>query len=219
MRYVKLVAVCDEYDTAPGLVVAGTVMDEGMAADRDGFMVAHDILEHQNGIKAIGPIDDELEAIGGIWQVRGRGGDLCQYTYSRYSVEENVASDLSRMARDVCYSEGWRPRLGRYRTQRHDHDESFESILQYAREEIPKELDAEELRSLPLEAYLDNALHLMRRGFRKAERRFGDRFAGINLFKAIQQAVKRTHIDFEGQEFRLAYGDGKASVTEIYEEY
>jgi hypothetical protein len=217
MRYVRLVAVCDEYDTDPGLVVKGTVMSEGMAADRDGTLVAHDLLEHQNGVHAIGPIDDELEALGGVWQVRGRWGDMVSAHPSRFSAEENIASDIIRMARDLDGA-GWWPRIGKYRTRAHDEDEAFECILQYAREGIPKELDGEEMQDFPLEAYLENALHLMRRGYRKAERRFGERFQGINLFKAIKDAVNGARPEWEGQEFILGYGEGEASLREVYEE-
>lgn len=218
MRYVRLVAVSDEYDTSPGLVVKGTPMSEGMMADRTGDLIAHDLLEHQNGVKAIGPIDDELEALGGIWQVRGRWGDMCTDRPSMYSPAENVASDITRMFGEID-GQDWRPRLLKYRTHRHDNDDDFREMIEIARRDIKREWDDWAEHHFRFEAYLDNALHLMRRGFRKAARRFGDRFGGINQFKAIQRAVKGAHIDFEGQEFRLAYGNGEARVEEIYEEY
>src|ERR1041385_6254253 len=64
MRSIRLVAMSDDYDDTPGLVVKGTQPYEGMMADREGTLVAHDILEHQNGYKAIGSVWDELEALG-----------------------------------------------------------------------------------------------------------------------------------------------------------
>lgn len=217
MRYVRLVAVVDEYDCEPGLVVKGTRMTEGMAADRDGMMIAHDILEHQNGIAKIGPVDDELEALGGVWQVRGRHGDLCSHRPNYHSIATNIASDITRMAAELSGCDWW-PRLGRYRTHQHDYDEDFLEALEIARRDIRQELRDNEDQDFPLEAYLDNALHLMRRGFRKAERRFGSGFEGYTLFRRIRDAVATSRPDYEGQEFLLGYGKGWATVREIYEE-
>lgn len=230
MRYVRLVAVCDEYDCEPGLVVKGTPMFEGMMADRGGEMIAHDLLEHQNGVKAIGPLDDELEALGGIWQVRGRHYDMCRDGRDYHSPQAHIASDIINMFRDIDGSY-WLPSIGQYRTHRCDYDEDFQDIIEEARKGIRAEYtdmgrgdpdEDEQGWTADLfnirDAYLDNALHLMRRGFRKAQRRFGDGYVGINQFKAIKQAVKLHRPEFEGQEFRLAYGNGEARVDEIYEE-
>ncbi|WP_420381692.1 hypothetical protein [Novosphingobium sp.] len=214
MRYVRLLAVADEYDNTPGLILKGTPMCDGVMADREGGLIAHDILEHQNGPSHIGPIDDELEALGGVWHVRGRWGDMCQKYASFHSPASSVASDIVRMLRDLDGSDWW-PELGRYRTHSTYYEDDFADILRIAREDIPKELNAEDLRDAPVEAYLDNALHLMRSGFRKAERRFGDRFAGLNLYKAIQEEVGRVSIDYEGQEFILGYGNGEATLREV----
>ena len=35
--------------------------------DRDGTQLAHDFIEHQNGVGGIGPLADEFEAIGARW--------------------------------------------------------------------------------------------------------------------------------------------------------
>lgn len=216
MRYIRLVAVGDELDPTPGLVVKGTVMCEGMFADRTGILIAHDLLEHQNGVAAIGPVDDELEALGGIWQVRGRWGDMLDDRPSFYSPAHHAASDLTRMARELTGS--WWPEQGQYHTKPHPCDDDFAEIIEIARQDIPKELDEEDLADFPMEAYLDNALHLMRRGYRKAERRFGDRSVGYDLFRAIKEAVKGCQPDWEGQEFLLGYGDGEATCREIRED-
>ena len=40
------------------------------------FMAAHDILEHQNGPALIGSIEDELEAFGAVWLLRGASGKI-----------------------------------------------------------------------------------------------------------------------------------------------
>ncbi len=78
MRHVRLVATSDEYDNELGFKIKGTTAFEGFMACRNGELTAHDLLEHQNGLAAMGTVWDELEAIGGIWQVRGRHGDMAQ---------------------------------------------------------------------------------------------------------------------------------------------
>lgn len=221
MRYLTLEAVSDEYDNAPGLAFADAPRYEGFMADRGGerdvSLIAHDIVEHQNGIRSIGPIWDELEAMGGIWHARGRWGNIGN---GMHSPAENVASDIVRMARDVSFK-GFRDfdamgfRLPAVKP--HDHDEDFLEILAIAREQIPGELDAE--APLDIDAYLSETLNRMRIGFRKATRRFGDRFGSSNQFSAIADAVTSAarHIEFEGQRFRLAWGGGECRITEIYD--
>lgn len=218
MRYLTLEATSDEYDTAPGLAFAGLPRCEGFMADRGDILLAHDIVEHQNGVRNIGPIWDELEALGGIWHARGRWGDLG--VSSNYSPAENIASDIVRMARDLSFMSfreqsamGFRPPA----THTHDHDDDFREIIEIARGQIPGELDSD--YPLDVDKYLDEVLHRMRIGFRKATRRFGDRFASNSQFRAINDAVRNVakQIDYEGQRFRLAWGSGDCTITEIWE--
>jgi hypothetical protein len=217
MRYVTLEAVTDEYDNKPGFKIKGTPSFDGFMADRTGEMIAHDIVEHQNGLDPMGAVWDELEALGGIWHCRGRWGDIGRE--SIHSAETNVASDITRMFVE------WDGYNGPHsmRTQAHDYDESFREIIAIARHDIPREYDnygdgtGEHLANL--DAYLDLALHRMRTGYRKAQRRFDERFGSNNQYRAIKEAVEKAcrHIDYEGQQFRLAYGAGEATVNEIYE--
>jgi hypothetical protein len=118
----------------------------------------------------------------------------------------------------------------------HDHDEDFAEIIEIARDDIPRENndmgcgepdeDANgwnpELHAL-FETYLTLALHRMRLGFRKAQRRFerrgASRYHAGELFQAIKDAVAGAvrDISYEGQEFVLLYGNGSAFCREIYE--
>jgi hypothetical protein len=238
MRYVRLIAASDGYDDKPGLIVKGTPQIDGMMADReDGGLIAHDLLEHQNGSRHIGYVWDELEALGGIWHVRGRHGDLMTKHGSMYSVAENVASDLTRMFSDWL-SEGAPPFEHRVKATRpHDYDEDFLEIIAISRRDIPREHNdmgsgepgeppngwTSELRE-HLEAYLTEALHRMRTGYRKAERRFGrehDYFYGHSLYAAVKQAVADAarSIEYEGQEFILGYGERDATCRPVYEDF
>jgi hypothetical protein len=218
MRHVRLIATADEYDKSPGLIVKGTPMDDGMMADRDGLLIAHDLIEHQNGSKHIGRVWDELEALGGIWHARGRWGDLMQKHETMYSPAQNVASDLTRM-----FGEDWQnefpPRKHRLKATRPcDHDEDFLEIIEISRHDIPRE--HEETDRDEMERYLGEALHRMRTGFRKANKRFGTRFASNSQMRAIKDAVESVarYIEFEGQEFVLSYGNGDATCREFYYE-
>lgn len=99
VRAVRLVAALDEYDNTPGLKIVGVPDVDGMAVERtDGVLIAHDLLEHQNGLSEIGTVWDELEALGGIWQVRGRTGDM--FVRNIHTPQVNIASDITRMFPD-----------------------------------------------------------------------------------------------------------------------
>ena len=63
-----------------------------------GLLVAHDLLEHQQGLNRIGTIGDELIALGGIWFVRGQYGDINRNARNMSSAEESLATDFITLA-------------------------------------------------------------------------------------------------------------------------
>lgn len=101
MNQVKVVLVSelDEETGNVGLIIEGSGAIGGeLNSASNGTLIAHDIIEHVNGPKEIGRIDDELEALGAVWFTRGQYGDLTRdIRRNYYSVEENVASDIARM--------------------------------------------------------------------------------------------------------------------------
>lgn len=217
MRHVRLIAVCDEYDTAPGFALKGAPLQvEGFAADRDGVLIAHDLLEHVNGRAHIGTVSDELEALGAIVQVRGRHGDLLTVRPSHYSVAQNLASDLVRMFPEWG-AEGAPPRAHLIkRTRACGHDSDIQEAIAHARHDLPREYD--DLDRLEMECYLEEALHRMRNGYRKARRKYGDGYKGANLFTSIRDAIKSGYPpEVEGQEYTLSYDERNAWLTERYE--
>lgn len=221
MKAIRLIAKADEYDNKPGLVIKGMPDFDGLMADRDGSSIAHDLLEHQNGLDDMGPVWDELEALGGIWQVRGRHGDLQTTTGHAWTPAQNVGHDIGRMFLDWDGDNGPHSMA----TRPHDYDEDFNEIISFgleqARQEWPHARDEEELDESQLDAFGVLALHRMRTGFRKAQRRFGDGFCGYEMFRAVKEAVSRVcgDVEYEGQEFILSYGDCTATIREVMDDY
>ncbi len=249
MRSIRLIARPNPYDPDElGFIlkdmpyVADSDEDDVTAVDRTGLVIAHDVLEHQNGPKNVGHVWDELEALGGIWYVRGQWGDMLDNRPSYYPPAHHVASDIERMFSAWELSGAYNgPRDGRDGSRPSLWDEDFAEIISKARDMIRAEhrdigrgdpgedeqgWTADTFASV--DEYLRVALHRMRNGFRKAQRRFERnghlRFNGCNLFGAIRDAVADAvrHIDYEGQEFVLRYGMQEATCHEVYipdEEY
>lgn len=63
----------------------------------EGRLVAHDILEHVNGLDCIGSVADEIEAIGACWHIRGSNGyfDRDPYTILAGDIENMLEGYLS----------------------------------------------------------------------------------------------------------------------------
>jgi hypothetical protein len=221
MKHIRLIAASDEYDTSLGFVLKGCASFDGLMCDRDGTLTAHDVLEHCNGIANMGPVWDELEALGGGWYVRGQWGDMMQYRPNIHSPTTNFASDVTRMFSEWCNDPtdciggkriGTRPSLW---------DEDFKDIIAIARHDIPREYDDCDRQSI--ERYLTLALQRLRSGFRKAHARFESkgRFYAPDMFRTIRDSVNSAVrcIEYEGQEFILSYGNGDARCSAVEYDY
>lgn len=222
-RTVVLEAFKDESTGEIGLGVVGMPRDETINAVTDGLGIAHDLLEHVNGPEHIGTIDDELEALGALWYVRGQHGQLRRDGVgSFYSIEENIASDVTRMFRDHIDG-GAHINFNLPRTRPCDADEALDTVLDCSAEqylsEISDEAKDEAVKVWP--QYRALCLARMRTGFRKVSRKWAckGRLAANHQFWAIAEAVSpyARRPEFEGQQFQLTYGGGAASCEEIYE--
>jgi hypothetical protein len=213
-KTVTLIAFRDEMTGELGLGVKGIdTTDEALNSATEGLVIAHDLLEHVNGLEAIGSIDDELEALGGIWFVRGQNGELRRdHIGSAWTIHENIAGDLQRMFRDYFYGApvDTTPR----RTRPIDCDEELREIIfaaEHGRMNCLSEIDDEDRTEAQklIKPYLAAALARMRTGYRKASRRFhGSALTAYDLFWAIAEAVQPycKHVEYEGQRFTLTYG-------------
>lgn len=211
MRYVRLEAYEDELGEL-GLIIKGTPKTEDIIADRNGGLLAHDLLEHQQGLDKIGCCEDELIALGAVWQVRGRWGDFLTGRPLYMRTTEALAVDVSSVWDSLGRGDWW-PGTKQYHTRPHDEDDAFDEILAYAR----SSLDVWDSENGPdPDVFLADAKHLLRIGYRLAHRRFGHSTRGYDTFRAVRDAVARcaANPDYEGQEFILAYGDGRARCYE-----
>lgn len=216
MRAIRLIAATDEYDRSPGLIVKGVPPSDGMAAERgNGVLIAHDVIEHMNGLRNIGTVWDELEAFGAIWHVRGRWGDLMNgSTY--YSPTVDMGSEIGRFFEPWLTEPPGPPMPNGYAS---DQDEDFDAILTIARSTVLGEAPHNDLPLDRLPAFLAEAKARLRLGYRKANRKYGNRFRGNNYFLQVRDAAAKAvkMVDYEGQEFVLRYCEYDATVRPIYE--
>jgi len=205
---IDLVAFKDENTGDVGLAQKEMPRDETTNAATDGVLLAHDVVEHVNGPRLIGTIDDELEALGAVWYVRGQHGSLQNGRRTEYHTpEENIAADVTRMFRDHVYDAYV---SAAKRTRATDHEEAFAAILDKAERDYSHEINDEDHDKAAdmWPAYRAAALAGMRTGYRKAFKRWErhGRFAANTAFWAIADAVEpcAKHAE-EYQTFRLTY--------------
>lgn len=223
MKTVILEAFRDESTGELGLGLLHMPRDQNTNAANDGVLIAHDIIEHVNGPERIGSIDDELEALGAVWYVRGQYGELRRDGIgSRYSVEENIASDVVRMFRDHISGQDVSYEPLRTRPVTHDYD--LRCILDYADASYLSEFSEDEYEEARARwpSYRAVCLHRMRMGYSKARRKWEQRgrYAAHSQFWSIAEAVDRAarHPEFEGMRYKLRFGNGEAYCEEDYEE-
>ena len=219
---VHLEAYKDDETGILGLTIIGVPRNGYTNAASEGALIAHDLIEHVNGLSHIGSIDDELEALGAIWYTRGQWGDLNRDGRgSMYSPEENIASDVVRMFRDHVDG-GQHVSYAPFRTHAVNADSALECILEYADKSYLGEFsDPDSIYEAKniWPAYREIAFKRMRRGYAKARRRWEKegRFAASNRFWAIAEAVQPyCNPDFEGQRFILRYNKNFAHCEEDY---
>lgn len=226
MKTVILEAFRDDNTGEVGLGFAGVARHDEMNAASEGLLIAHDLIEHVNGLAAIGGIDDELEALGGIWYVRGQHGELRRGfdRASIYSIAENIAGDVTRMFRDWVYQDCPQMKylpVTRAVTAEQDIADTLEASDESYLDNFDDDQKAEARSKWP--AYRAEALVRMRAGYSKARRKWErhGRYAANTQFwaiaKAVDDAIKFGDM-FEGSRFTLRYGDGDASCEQRWEE-
>lgn len=220
MRNVRIQVMEDRATGVVGMVLKGIKLIDAPMVVNDGYGIAHDILDHQNGFKAIGSIADEIEAMGGMWFARGQWGEVRRTSYD--NPHQALANDLSYLA-DIHLDRNVPIRASIANTRETSWDHDFDLIIEDGVKICRREFEHrdEEVDEEKLQHFAKQAKHLLRRGFRKARSRFDDNpMTANNQFWAIAEAVDNAHLDlYEGAEYNLRYGDGKAIVTETHGSY
>ena len=220
MRYVQLEVIEDLEFGGLGLAFKNRKFCNGMFTTQEGLVVAHDLIEHQQGTAKIGSIGDEMIALGGVCFTRAQWGDMRRDSIgSMYTPEQNISSDIIHMGR-LYLDNGVPMRQPLKRVRSNPLECIVDSVIDYAREDIRSELD-EPCSQEQIDNYLEQCRLLMTQGISMANRRFGNGLVANNQFWAIEQKVSDFihQIEYAGQQFRLGYGEGKCVMSEVYPEY
>lgn len=211
----KLITRIDNATGLLGLVVKGLQEIQYPMVAIEGRQIAHDIIEHQNGIQAIGSIGDELIATGACWYVRGQHDDIMRPP-GIHSAYTHIASDIANMGE--LYIHGVPLRVPVPHTKKHNFDEDFRDCINQASPILREMIERKHVKTA--REYLDCCLHYMRRGAcmaRKRFRKYGGAYGANNMFWNIARAVDDivNDIDYVGQEFKLTYSRYDANIVAI----
>lgn len=178
----------------------------------DSSVLAHDLVEHVNGPGAIGSIDDELEALGGVHLTRGQWNDF--QTQRHVPIEKIFANDISNLCKLYAYD------LIDFRTPvpevlEGDYDEEFLEYLACGRIQWEEELewlsDPEDDEAVILQRtdnFFTAALYYMRAGVEKHQRIYPDTFDGNNAYNNIKdtmESVLKEYKEFEYMEILVKF--------------
>jgi hypothetical protein len=224
MKTFTLTAKIDNETGELGYLIEGTPIIQYPMVANESLLIAHDLLEHVNGLGKIGSLDDELEALAGVWFIRGQHGQLRRDGGgSRYTPQENLSSDVLNMAHIYNFGVNFRSKVPN--TKACSEDDTFKEIIQKAKEDICGEIDSDDINQSRLDVYFNACLHYMRAGWSKVQRRFkrysSNNFYANNLFWEIEQALRDfMQPDYEGQQLKLSinYTECECFVDEYFED-
>jgi hypothetical protein len=186
MSRVRLIRFTDEPTGETGLRLESCPPSEYLYASREGRLLAHDLLEHVNGGDSIGSIDDELEALGAAWYVRGQHGGLDRgHTLDPY---DGLVNDLTGLLEEVDAGKDGPtpPRDVERRCAVLSPD--FERMATEACARVRRELVNESEGDITGD-FAEFAPLRMLAGYRKARRKYRDADAAYRLFWAVSDAI------------------------------
>lgn len=174
MVKVKLNYVECRYSGEHGLLIDGS--HDRLYAATDGVLAAHDIIEHINTVSDIGSVTDELEALAALWWIRGEFNDLRRDNIgSALSPYEHLAYDISLMAEHIGNGVASVPKA--LKTQPCCYDDDFNLMIEMARKNFRQtmldDIHTDIFRGVSdVNRYFDAVIHYMRKGYRKAVKRY-----------------------------------------------
>ncbi|AYA64269.1 hypothetical protein [Alteromonas sp. RKMC-009] len=169
----------------------------------DGSLLAHDYIDHQHGLEAIGTIEDELKALGCAWAIRGH--------YAGELQEDGIAGDLTDMYQYFTNRTRLKPVPV---TRSHVLDDDFERILDAAQEQA--RLYVLEYSPTNFAHFRPMALAYMRKGIRRMHRRYRTTHPESQAYDnyiAIRDAIRKVDI-MDGMYYTLRLRDGHCTITE-----
>lgn len=215
----------DENSGGTGWVVEElTEMEEQPSVAHDGYLIAHDIIEHVNGIDEIGGIGEELQAMGGLWNTRGQHG-LIRRGYNNHSPEKSVGYDFAEMTMRFLRGEEMGCEIPEL--EESEFEDEFNEIWECALEVIEDELEYLELENNEIDEkikefhkYAESLFHL---GVIKHQKLYGDRLNAYALFYGIVDALegKIQHEPEYNERIQLIinYDDLEVSATYLEEQF
>lgn len=224
MRYLRIQSITDDVTGELGFNIKGNNLsnDGQYFVSGDGLLIAHDIIEHQQGIDKIGvTLEDEIIAFGGIIYTRGMTGNLGS---PMLRPEESLGIELAdffRYYNDIKITTKHYPKKWDYeelcefdfifdtvnKMKKILNENSYEEY--YSEEDNKKEL---------LNPYIEWIRHHLKYGVYLAHKRYGCNYKAMTMFKCIQDEVNRFSPSFEGEEFILGY-QSDIAVMRPLEEY
>ncbi len=220
-----------------GIVLKGMPRNEygDIEAALNGLVVAHDVMEHLNGPEKIGSAWDEFIALGAMWFVRGSsiGGPI-------YSPTDSLMEEIKRAAFTyfVHGEPGWdfpvySRRPNEKRRLKLPYDGGMFDEIEYLFR------NSKELRDLFVKEAAENSTTRasafnfwesykirieahVEWGFVRAFDKYKHPYEAHDQFKAIAEAadklIKNRGDYYEGAEFKLTYGEGKAYIDPAWED-
>lgn len=202
---------------------------ENIGYSTEGALIAHDILEHVNKPEDIGAICEELEALGGLWFVRGEMEQI--RPRMNVSSVESLSYELTDMARDFIGGEELEKekyKLSRLCVE----NENFVEMVKLSRKQLREELECddyiEDIEKAMLEAnkFYSYVVPAMEAGYLKAEKMYVSSSWACSLFWEVATTIEN-HLKyeelFEGKEFELRIDFSRAcaymETTKDWEDY
>lgn len=220
----KLNTIIDQQTGELGLVLDGidlSLNDYHPIVTTEGILIAHDILEH-NDISKIGRIDQELEALGATWLIRGQYGNLTKQ-YSYYSPNESIAQDILRMFVDyVNYDKSINHNIKKIRKI---NDSDIMEMLQYCTpSKLIKYCECEGITNININTAIEYnklAYYYLHVGMQKAKKRYNNNFIKINyefweIVDLINNNVKNL---YEGETYKLYKRNNKYYLISEFDYY
>lgn len=213
MRNLRLRVVEDEEYGGLGLkFVVPHKLCNGRFTIQTGLVLAHDVIEHQQGHQKIGSIGDEMVALGGICYARGQWGDVDN---SHYSAEQSIASEITGQMANLYLDQGIPFRQKLQRSRKSDPTAFVDYVIEEARSSwttVFEVWDNDQRHSQErIDSYLEACRIYMLHGAKLAERRFGSGILANEMFNQIKDTTETqiSNLEFEGQEFILGYDFNK----------